>query len=144
MDRDRFATRLVLHGAVVFGLGMLSGIPFGYGIVESQPEAFVRAWKLAHLEGLTNGLVLWVLAAVTPRLDLPELAWRMLGWALGAMAYGNIVGAMLAAGLGHRGLAPEGPVGNWIPFSVFGVAMVGTFVAVPLVGWGAWRRLQPA
>lgn len=70
-------------------LGLLCGAPYGAAIVGGWGDEPVRAWKLAHMEGVQNGL------------------------------------------------APEGPLANWVVFVAFMFGMWGVLIAVPLAAGGA-------
>lgn len=58
----RNSSNLVLHGALVFLAGMAAGFPYAIAVVTGvgeaaeayNPEA-VRAWRMAHMEGILNG-----------------------------------------------------------------------------------------
>jgi hypothetical protein len=116
---SRGAADLALHGLLVLFLGLLCGIPFGSAIVSGWGDDAVRAWKLAPAR--QQGIVVWgaILAA-----------------------WGNVIGAMIGALTGYRGLAPEGPLANWLVFLAFMFGMWGVLLAVPVAAAGvlAWRR----
>jgi len=65
----RHHSLLIGHGAVVFILGLVAGVPFlwaldaiaaGGGAVEAES---LRAWRMAHLEGTLNGMMMIAVAA---------------------------------------------------------------------------------
>lgn len=132
----KLRNNMIFHGAIVVLLGLLAGIPFGLVLLESM-EGEVRAWRMAHLEGLINGLLVIAVAASVRRLELPDRGKSILAWSLIAMAYGNVVASTLGALFGVRGLAPGGPVVNTVVYVIFMLAVVGVFVGMALVAWGA-------
>jgi hypothetical protein len=136
---DRHRRRLAFHGAMAILLGLLAGFPFAF-VVLGQMAGDVRAWRMAHLEGVMNGLLLWAVAGLGGFLRLGDGAQRVLVWSLLVTAYGNTVASILGAGSGARGLAPGGPLANTTVYLLFMVALVAVFVAVGLVASGARQR----
>jgi len=139
---SRGAAQLTLHGLVVLFLGLLCGVPYGSAIVGGWGDEAVRAWKLAHMEGVQNGILLVALAGVGRFMLLTARGEAIVVWGATLAAWGNIVGAALGAVTGYRGLAPEGPLGNWLVFVAFMFGMWGVLLAVPAAALGvvAWRR----
>ncbi len=132
---------LVLHGVVVIVLGLLAGFPYAL-VVTGDLVGEVRAWRMAHLEGILNGLVLIGVGAAGSviALDARQASW--LFWSLLVAGYGNVVAATIGAWFGVRGLAPTGPASNFVVFALFTAAIVGVFVGLALAGLGAWRRAR--
>jgi hypothetical protein len=127
---------MVFHGAIVVVLGLLLGFPFAMALL-SDPQGDVRAWRMAHLEGILNGLLVIAVAGVGRHLNLTAAAPRVLAWSLIGMAYGNVVASALGAASGVRGLEPAGPAVNLIVYVLFVLAIVAVFVAMGLVVYGA-------
>ena len=136
----RAAAMLTFHGLLVLFLGLVAGAPYGAAVVGGWGSAAERAWKLAHLEGVQNGILLLVLAGCSPWIAVAARGERLVVWGAVLAAYGNAIGGLLGALLGHRGLAPEGPLANWVVFVAFMFGMWGLLVAVPVAAGGAWRR----
>jgi hypothetical protein len=125
-------------------LGLLCGMPYGAAIVSGWGDEPVRAWKLAHMEGVQNGILLLALAGGSGFLAVGRSGERAIVWGAVLAAYGNVIGAALGAMTGARGLAPEGPLANWLVFVGFMFGMWGVLIAVPVAAFGAWKRLQTA
>ena len=135
--------RLVAHGAGVILAGMLVG--FAYALVVTGDLAgSERAWRMAHLEGVLNGLLLLAVAGVADRLALSGRAVTILAWSLIVTAWGNVVAAVIGATLGVRGLAPGGSPGNTLVYMLFMIAVVGVLVALVLVVIGARAAAREA
>jgi hypothetical protein len=106
MDR-KLQSLMIAHGALVFLVGLLAGFPWAFlvigkvvlwpipGAIEWTVPGDVRAWRMAHLEGILNGLTLIGVAAVGDRLALGERAQRVVAWALVATAWGNVVASVI-------------------------------------------------
>ena len=137
----KLRARIVLHGVIVIGLGLVAGIPYASAIAGGQAEA-MRAWRMAHLEGVLNGLVAIALAAVGGVLVLSRRQQRLLAVSLVGMAYGNVVASILGAATGNRGLAPGGSPVNTAVYLLFVAAVVGIVVALAVAGIGASRAAR--
>jgi hypothetical protein len=68
---DSYVRKLFFHGAAVIWVGLLAGFPFGF-VVMHRMEGDVRAWHMAHLEGVLNGLLTFGAAAALKHLSLDE------------------------------------------------------------------------
>lgn len=130
---------LVLHGVVVIVLGLLAGFPYAL-VVTGDLAGEVRAWRMAHLEGVLNGLVLIGVGAAGSLIALGTRQAGWLFWSLLVAGYGNVIAATIGATFGVRGLNASGPAANLVVFTLFTAAIVGVFVGLYLAGLGAWRR----
>jgi hypothetical protein len=133
------AKSLVGHGLVVILLGLLTGFPYALVVTGSMAGA-ERAWRMAHLEGVLNGMMLVAIGAAGDSIALSARQARWLRWTLIVTAYGNWLGATLGAAAGERGLAPEGPVANLAVYLLFMAAVVAVLAGLSLAAFGAFRR----
>ena len=130
---------MIFHGAVVILLGLLAGFPYAL-VVTGSLGGSERAWRMAHLEGVLNGLLVIVVAAVWDRLALHGWKRDVLAWSLVLMAYGNVVASVIGATFAVRGLEPGGSPSNTLVYLLFMMAVVGIVVGIGLVAEGAWKR----
>jgi hypothetical protein len=135
----RVAKSLVGHGLVVILLGMFTGFPYALVVTGAMAGA-ERAWRMAHLEGVLNGLMLVAIGAAGDSLALSTTQARWLQWTLIVTAYGNWLGATLGAATGERGLAPAGPLANFAVYALFMAAVAAVLVGLILAAIGAFRR----
>jgi len=145
---------MIAHGALVFMLGLLAGFPFAFvilgkvvlwpilGAIDWQPPGDLRGWHMAHLEGILNGLTLFGVAAVLPRLRLGETALKLVAWGLIVTAWGNIIASIVGPLFGGRGLAFGGSLSNSVMYLLFVLAVGTVMLAIALVYWGA-RATHP-
>jgi hypothetical protein len=138
MDRT-LRTRLVFHGTAVVLLGMAVGFPYAL-VVTGDIVSSERAWRMAHLEGVLNGLLMLAIAGIGGRLALSARQGQVLLWALVVTGYGNVVAATIGAVFAVRGLVPGGSFSNTLVYLLFLVAVVAVLVALGLVLHGARRR----
>ena len=128
----RLRDRMIFHGGLVIFLGLLAGFPYAF-VVTGDLEGEVRAWRMAHLEGVLNGMLVIAVAAAAARFKLSARKQSLLAWSLILMAYGNFVASVLGASFGVRGLAPAPPAMNLIVYGLFMLAVVGIFIGIGLV-----------
>ena len=136
------AAMITFNGLLVLLFGLLAGAPYGAALVDGWGDEAVRAWKLAHGEGVLNGLMLLAVAGCAHWLSLGRTAERVVTWGAILSAWGNTIGAVLGALTGERGLAPQGPAANWLVFVAFMFGMWGVLIAVPVAAKGAWTQLR--
>lgn len=110
-----------------------------------------RAWNMAHLEGITNGLLLMVIAACGDRLKLNPRQFNWLFYTSLVFAWLFTLPAIANAWFGSRGLAfGGGPFGDSLANNViylFGwPPIVAVHIAFGLLFWGGWQyyRSLPA
>ena len=152
---ERLRSLMVGHGALVFLVGMAAGFPFAFailgrvvlwpfpGAIDWTGSTDVRAWRMAHLEGILNGLTLIGVAAVGSRLALGERAQAVVAWALIVTAWGNMVASLVGPLAGGRGLEFGHGIANSAMYVLFVVAVVAVIVAMALVARGAFRAARP-
>ena len=152
---DRWQSMMIAHGALVFLVGMVAGFPFAFAILQKvalwplpavdwAPPGDVRAWRMAHLEGILNGLVLIAVAAGGRRMVLTARAEAWVGWGLIVTAWGNIVASVIGPVFGVRGLELGDGFSNTLMYLLFVVAIVAVMVAMSLVARGAFAAARAA
>jgi hypothetical protein len=115
--------------------------------VDAQVPGESRAWIMAHLEGITNGLLLLALAAVAPLLELSRRLNTWLFYSSLTFAWLFTLPAIANAWFGTRGLAMGGgPFGDSTANNViylFGwPPMVAVHIAFVLLLVGAWKHFK--
>ena len=139
---DRLHALMVAHGAVVFIVGLLAGFPFAFlllgkitlwpipGSIEVMMPGDVRGWRMAHLEGILNGLTLFGVAAVATRLRLTPRAQGTIAWSLIVTAWGNVIAAVVGPIFGGRGLEFGAGAANSLMYLLFVAAIVAVLIAM--------------
>ena len=141
---DRQRATLVTHGTIVFLLGLAAGFPFAFEILQRielwpvpgtlpfDPPGDLRGWRMAHLEGVLNGLVLFAVAGIAPVLRLTAGSARTVVVALLVTAWGNTVASIIGPLSETRGLA-FGGFWNSIVYLLFVAAIVGIVTALVVI-----------
>ena len=152
MDR-RLSSRLVAHGAVVFLVGLAAGFPFAFEILQRfelwpfpwtvafDPPGDLRAWRMAHMEGILNGVVLLAVAGVGERVLLSRSAQAWTYYGLIVAAWGNTVASTLSPVFSARGLT-FGGFWNSVSYLLFVAAIFGVTIALVLIAKGALARAR--
>jgi hypothetical protein len=142
---ERDQRTLVRHGAIVFLLGMAAGFPFAFEIlgrfelwplpsIDFDMPGDYRGWRMAHLEGALNGMLLISVAAVGPHLKLGPLAAAWVTKGLLVCAWGNITASWIGPLSQTRGLSFDGFSWNSLVYGLFVAAIVGVVGAM----WNVW------
>lgn len=125
-------------GFLFFILGEVSLWPIP-GRLEVQLPGSIKAWHMAHLEGVINGVILWVMVPLVPLLPFAlRWAWRIaVGMIIVAWTFtiASLFGALFPE---SRGLAYGGPLTNQIAFFLF---YVGILIVMGVMGSIAWKTL---
>jgi len=124
---------LLIHGTIVVSLGVLAGFPFWYAILRNRGAEQIRGWRVAHTTLIMNGLLLLVVALVSPHLELGHTSLALAAWALVVSAYGFVFALGVGAWVGERGLNPI-PLGvNTLFFVGHALGATGAIVGVGVV-----------
>ncbi len=120
---------LLLHGGLVLIIGLIAGLPMAEAIEADSPDA-IRAWRAAHVGGVTGALLLMVSGLAIQDLRLGR--WLLVFVISSAASiYVLLFGFLLAALSGERGIGPsEATVAGGIVEVFYEVGAVGILFAV--------------
>jgi hypothetical protein len=158
---ERRRALLFLNGLGLFAAAMLSGWAWFFhllgqvvlwpvpGHLDVQIPGDPRAWRMAHMEGITQGLLLMALGLGGPWIRLGARAHAALFWSALTAAWLFTLPAMLHPFFGTRGLAfGGGPflpgLANDVLYVVGWPPMIGVHVMIVLALLGAWRGARSA
>lgn len=156
---EKYKSLLILNGAGLLVVAALSGwLHFIYLLEGLELWPFIdrvdvkvpgehRAWVMAHLEGITNGLVLFAVAASANYIMLSAKLMRLMVYSTLTFAWLFTLPAIANAWFGTRGLAMGGgPFGaslaNDLIFLAGWPAFLGVHIALPLLLWGTWKHYR--
>mgnify|MGYP000660260335 CR=1 FL=1 len=145
MDDLRKSQRLLVgHGALVLLFAFVVGFGFLFfligeialwpipGSIDYQMPGTYDAWRMAHMEGITNGFGLWLMAAVLPMLNLSVKTCRRIAIGMIITAWTIVIASAFDPLLpSSRGLAltDESSLTKDIAFLLF-VVGIGIVVAI--------------
>lgn len=140
---------LVVNGALVLLAGFAAGFPYGSAVVASiAPDApaetaeALRAWHMAHLEGVLNGLLMIASAAAAGFLSLSQSAQRVVFWGLVTAGWTNVVASTISALTGGRGTGITGLDWNTLDFLLFMAGILGAIAAMIALALGGLRTAR--
>ena len=147
MDEIRKSQRLLIgHGALVLLVGFVVGFGFLFfligeirlwpipGVIEYQMPGSYKAWRMTHLEAITNGFGLWLLAAALPILNFSVKTSRRIAIGMVISAWTIVVASSFDFLFPNsRGLkiTTETNLTNDAAFLLF---VVGIVIAVAVMG----------
>lgn len=137
---------LVGNGALVLLIGFAIGFGFLFfltgeialwpipGRIDYQMPGTYDAWRMAHMEGVINGLVLWLVALVLPLVPTSDLLRGRLTWGAIISAWTLVVASAIDPLFPEaRGLHMGGSVFNAIAFLLFYVGIVAVIWMVATI-----------
>ena len=131
---------LLLNGSLVLFMGMVVGVPYGVlRAKDARPESHEN-WRISHSQNIQNGMLLLLVAACVPHVELSEPTLRAMVYLLVVAAYTDMAAWLIRPITGQSGLLPAGPPANLAVFALFGITVVGQFGGIALLIWGAWSR----
>jgi hypothetical protein len=136
---------LVGHGALVLLFGFVVGFAFLFfligeiklwpfpGAIAYQLPGTYDSWRMAHMEGITNGLLLWILAAIVPVIHTRVIPIYRLAAAMVIVAWTIVIASILDPIFPDaRGLIfnADSSIANGFAFFLFYVGIVISCVVV--------------
>lgn len=108
MDRLTPAARqITFHAFVVLLLGMIAG--FFWGLAMANPDSSASqqaAWRLAHIEGFANGVLMLGIALALPLIAPQGWAERIIRIGTIITGYSNILASLYGGLFNARGTMP--------------------------------------
>ena len=133
IENSQGARKLALHAVIVLALGMISGFIWGYVMVD--PNATLTraaAWRLAHIEGFANGVLMLVIALSYPLLQPNIGAERLIRYGMVVVGYSNILASMYGGVFDARGTMPtaDSAMHDLVVFYGFLPGVIAIFVVL--------------
>ena len=102
------ARQLAFHAVVVLALGMISGFYWGNALADAgASESQAAAWRLAHIEGFANGVLMLVVALSYSLLRPSGRTEQIIRYGMIVTGYSNILASMYGGLFDGRGLMPS-------------------------------------
>jgi len=141
MKDDRLRFDLASRGALLFSIGMVTGLWSALALSGKVKVGIPHLALSAHLNGLLGGLWMIAVAFTLPFLSYGEQAKRRLSLAVTVPSYGNWLVTLVASFLGVRGLDYNGDHANdAIAVLLQSVVVLPTLGACAAWSWGFLRR----
>ena len=154
-DQPRpFQRLLVGHGALLIFFGGIIGWGFLFfligeiklwpipGKIEYQLPGTYDAWRMAHMEAIVNGMLLWLAAAILPLIPLAARGLKWLTYALLATTWSIVLASCLDPLFENsRGLAFGESLTNNLAFFLFYIGVPGAMIVSAVI---AYKTLRPS
>ena len=139
---NQAARQIAFHAVIVLFLGMVSG--FFWGMLMGDPgssESQQSAWRLAHIEGFANGVLMLLIALSYPLINPQGRAERIIRTGIVITGYSNILASMYGGIFDARGLLPsaESSVHDLVVYYGFMPGVVGILVVLPTMAICLYR-----
>jgi len=156
---ERQRALLVLNGVGLLIMALVSGWLHFFQLlgaielwplvdrIEVQVPGESRAWIMAHLEGITNGVLLIAIAGAAPMFALTPRQGRWLLWSSIIFGWMFTLPAIANAWFGTRGLAfGGGPFGGGTANDIIYLSgwppIIAVHIAFALLLYGAYRHYR--
>jgi len=156
---ERYRTLLILNGVGLLISSAFSGWLHFFQLlgeidlwpvlnhIEAEVPGEPRAWIMAHLEGITNGLLLIAIACIAAYIKLGQKAQSWLFYSSLLFSWGFTLPAIANAWFGTRGLAfGGGPFGDSLANNVIYLtgwpAITAVHIAFGLLLAGVWKHYR--
>ena len=148
--------RLIGHGALLVFVGGAIGFGFLFfligkialwpilGEILFQMPGTYDGWRMAHLEGIINGALLWLAAAILPMVPLSLKGQVRTGHGMILVGWTIVIASLLDPLYANsRGLEFGGPLTNHIAFFLFYVGVVLVMVIMAVIAYKALHSKPP-
>lgn len=135
-----FVAGVLGFGFLFFLIGRIALWPIPWEIDYQLPGTY-DAWRMAHMEGIANALLLWLTAAVLPLMPFQVKGRKRLAFAMMIIAWTIVIASALDPLFPEsRGLEFGGPITNQFAFFLFYIGVGGAMIVPAII---AWRCLRP-
>lgn len=138
----RLQLLLLLHGTVMIFIGLLAGVPLMLAIDLGWGSFSEHIWAVSHTSVTLTGVAFVAISGAFDHLVHGEREAALLVRSLLVCAYTFTVGLLVDAVGEVRGLAPMGPLLNWVAFILFVIGAVAILLGVGIMIMGAQRALR--
>lgn len=136
-DATVIRKRLAAAGAILFTVGMVTGIWAAAALTNKVHVGMPRLALAAHLNGLLGGLWLVAVACTFDFLSYDAKSLRRLAFVVGVAAWANWLVTLIASFFGVNGLEYTGNRANdVIAFLLQTLVVIPTLIGAGLWAWG--------
>lgn len=143
-DNNDIRRNLAAAGAVLFGIGMVTGLWLAAAATGDFPALTKQLARGAHLNGLLGGLWMIAVAWTFSFLKYDERGLRRLAWLVGLASWSNWLVTLIASFLNVSGLKYDGNIRNNIIAALLQTTVVlPTLIACVTWAWGFRQKNGP-
>ena len=143
---------LIGHGALLIFFGGVLGFLFLFfligkialwpipGDIKFQMPGTYDDWRMAHMEGITNGFLLWLAAALLPLFPFALKGLKRVAWSVIIIGWSIVLASAIKPFFADsRGLEFGGPVSNNVVFFLFYIGVPGAMILMAAIAWRCFR-----
>lgn len=145
--------KMIFNSAIVILIGSFAGFAWLIALgdylqlwplppIELSVPDQKELWRNAHLGPIMHGMLIILVAAITPLLKLTKREAKMLVIAGLVEVWGNALGFSSAPYTTNRGLTPDGPFINHFAYFTFYPAVVAALIVVVIIIIGSYRSMK--
>lgn len=147
---------LIGHGALLIFIGGVIGFGFLFfligeirlwpipGSIDYQLPGTYDAWRMAHMEAIVNGAILWIGAAVLQHFPLTAVGIKRAVYGMLIIAWTIVVASALDPIFPEsRGLAVSDSLTNNIAFGLFYIGVGGVMILMAVIAYKALFGKDP-
>jgi hypothetical protein len=131
---------LLLHGAVVFLVGLTAGVFYWMAILRNDEDARAH-WRVAHAFLVVEGMFILLVGLSIPHVVLDDQMTAAMVWITIVSGYAFVFAFVVGASKRIRGLAPV-PIGlNTLLFAGHSIGATGSVVTTAMLIMGFFEAL---
>lgn len=143
---------MIGHGALLIFVGGVIGFGFLFfligeislwpipGRIDYQMPGTYDAWRMAHMEAIVNGAIIWIGAAVLPHMPFTMVGLRRVVYGMLVIAWTIVIASAFDPIFPEsRGLAVSDSLTNNIAFGLFYIGVGGVMTLMAIIAWKALR-----
>jgi hypothetical protein len=134
LNDNQAARQIAFHAVIVLFLGMVSGFFWGMLMADATSSVSQQsAWRLAHIEGFANGVLMLLVALSYPLINPQGSAEKIIRIGIIITGYSNILASMYGGIFDARGLMPsaDSTVHDLVVYFGFMPGVVAILVVLP-------------
>ena len=157
--QQRLSYLVIAHGMIVLFIGLAAGVMLIFSLLgavtlwplpvwEVTIPGTTRGWQAAHVGGITNGVMMAVIAMIMLKLDLTEKQFNWAGWGMIIMGWGNTLFYWGGNFSTNRALSMSetpfgaGDIPGAIGFLGGGLGMFVTFYVIVILAIAAFKKAK--
>jgi hypothetical protein len=138
------ARQIAFHAVIVLFLGMVSGLFWGMLMNDAASSISQQsAWRLAHIEGFANGVLMMLIALSYPLINPQGRSEKIIRIGIVVTGYSNILASMYGGIFDARGLMPsaDSTVHDLVVYCGFVPGAVAILLVLPTIAISLRRRV---
>jgi hypothetical protein len=107
VNLNQSARQIAFHATIVLILGMVAGFFWGMSMGDGSSESRQAAWRLAHIEGFANGVLMLIVALAYPLINPMGRSELIIRLGIIITGYSNMFATFYGGIFDARGLLPN-------------------------------------